>query len=123
MPDVQNLAVVRVTDDAQRAVWTTLLHHEHPRSTTTFCGVQMRCLICSAHGFLGAVGFSAVALQWAACEYWMTWIDAQRQARYPRVVYLSRFLVWGRCKHLASHVLGLVRIPACCFATESGTAS
>ncbi len=90
--DVQNLVVVRVTDDAQRAVWTPLLHHEHPRGTTSFCGARGRYLICSAPGYLGSVGLSA-----AAREHWMAWTDAQRQAHLGRVESLSRILMRGRC--------------------------
>ncbi|MDE2833493.1 MAG: IS4 family transposase [Bacteroidota bacterium] len=104
--DVQDLAIVRVTDDTQRAVWSTLLHHEHPRGVTKFCGAQMRYLIESAHGYLGAVCFSAAGLRMAAREYWMAWSDAQRKDYQHYVVCLSRFLVRGRCKNLASHVLG-----------------
>ncbi len=89
-------------------VWNTLLHFEHPRRTTTFVGAQVRYLIGSAHGYLGAVGFSAAALRLAPRECWMAWSDEQRKAHLHRVMCLSRFLIRGQCQDLASHVLGKV---------------
>ena len=63
MRDVEGLRLVVVEDEEQRRVWNTLLATEHPHGTTTFVGCQMRYLIGSAHGWLGAVGFSASALR------------------------------------------------------------
>ena len=108
--DVEGLRLVVVEDEAQRRVWNTLLAEEHPQGTTTFVGCQVRYLVGSAHGWLGAVGFSAAALRLHARDAWMGWSDAQRTAHLHRVVCLSRFLIRPavRCRHLASHVLGRV---------------
>ena len=93
-----------------RRVWNTLLALEHPHGTTTFAGCQVRYLIGSAHGWMGAVGFSASALRLRARDAWMGWSDEQRKAHLHRVVCLSRFLIRPavRCRHLAGHVLGRV---------------
>ena len=108
--DVEGLRLVVVEDEAQRRVWNTLLAAEHPQGTTTFAGCQVRYLIGSAHGWLGAVGFSASALRLRARDAWMGWSEEQRRAHLHRVVCLSRFLIRPavRCRHLASHVLGRV---------------
>ena len=108
--DVEGLRLVVVEDKAQRRVWNTLLAEEHPQGTTTFVGCQLRYLIGSTHGWLGAVGFSASALRLRARDAWMGWSDAQRSAHLHRVVCLSRFLIRPavQCRHLASHVLGRV---------------
>ncbi len=108
--DVEGLTLVRVQDEAQRRVWNTLLATEHPQGTTTFVGCQIRYLVGSAHGWLGAVGWSASALHLRARDTWMGWSDGQRTAHLHRVVCLSRFLIRPavRCRHLASHVLGRV---------------
>ena len=108
--DVEGLRLVVVEDEAQRRIWNTLLANEHPHGTTTFVGCQLRYLIGSAHGWLGAVGFSASALRLRARDTWMGWSDAQRTAHLHRVVCLSRFLIRPtvRCRHLASHLLGRV---------------
>ena len=108
--DVEGLRLVVVEDEAQRRIWNTLLTTEHPHGTTTFVGCQIRYLIGSAHGWLGAVGFSASALRLRARDTWMGWSEEQRSAHLHRVVCLSRFLLRPtvRCRHLASHVLGRV---------------
>ena len=113
---VEGLLLERVEERRQRLVWNTLLHFEHPRGTATFAGCQVRYLVVSAHGVLGAVGFSASALQLRAREAWMGWSDEQRRAHLHRVLCLSRFLIRPgvQCRNLASRVLGRVlrRLPA-----------
>ena len=110
---VRGLAIRPVTRRAQGLVWNTLIAREHRRGITTFAGAQVRYLVDSDHGWLGALGFSAAALRLAARERWMAWDDEQRQAHLHRVVGLSRFLIRGGCANLASHVLGRVlrRLP------------
>ena len=107
---VAGLSLERVEQGGQRRVWNTLLHFEHPQGTTTFAGCQVRYLVVSAHGVLGAVGFSASALHLRAREAWMGWSDEQRQAHLHRVLCLSRFLIRPgvQCRNLASQVLGQV---------------
>ena len=127
--DVEGLSLVLVQDEERRVVWNTLLHFEHPHGTATFAGCQLRYLIVSSHGVLGALGVSASALHlrardaWPWCatvttssnaasararDAWMAWSEEQRRAHLHRVVCLSRFLIRPgvRCRHLASHVLG-----------------
>ena len=106
--DVEGLRLVVVEDEAQRRLWNTLLATEHPQGTTTFVGGQLRYLVGSAHGWLGALGFSASALRLHARDTWIGWSDAQRSTHLHRVVCLSRFLIRPavRCRHVASHVLG-----------------
>ncbi len=86
-------------------MWNTLIAHEHPRGMTTFAGRQVRYLIGSAHGWLGA-----------ARDRWMAWDDETRRAHLDRVVCLSRFLIRpsARCPRLASHALGRIlrRLPS-----------
>ena len=110
---VEKLCVLRVGKRSQRQIWNTLIATEHRLGMTTFAGAQMRYLVHSAHGWLGALGFAAAALRLAARERWMGWSDDQRRAHLNRVVGLSRFLIRGGCAHLASHVLGQVlrRLP------------
>ena len=107
---VAGLSLERVEQGRQRRVWNTLLHFEHPQGTTTFAGCQVRYLVVSAHGVLGAVGFSAAALQLRAREAWMGWSGGQRLAHLHRVLCLSRFLIRPgvQCRNLASQVLGRV---------------
>ena len=112
---MEELSLELVETVAQRKLWNSLLHFEHPHGTATFAGCQLRYLVSSRHGVLGAVGFSASALRVSARDRWMAWSDAQRREQLHRVVCLSRFLIRPgvRCRHLASHVLGLAlrRLP------------
>ena len=112
---VEALAVRVVETRDDRRLWNTLIGDEHPRGMTTFAGCQMRYLIVSAHGYLGALGFSAAALRVAARDHWIAWSDGQRRAHLHRIVGLSRFLIRPSvsCDNLASHVLGRVlrRLP------------
>ena len=88
---------------------------EHPHGVTTFAGCQIRYLVGSAHGWLGAAGFSAAALRVSARDRWIAWSKDQRRDHLHRVVCLSRFLIRPsvRCPHLASHVLGRHAAAAC----------
>ncbi|MCY4356540.1 MAG: DUF4338 domain-containing protein [Gammaproteobacteria bacterium] len=99
----------------QRSLWNTLIDREHLHGMTTFAGCQVRYLVGSAHGWLGAAGFSACARRVSARDRWMAWTDEQRRENLNRVVCLSRFLIrpMVRCPHLASQVLGWVlrRLP------------
>ena len=106
--EVRDLVLVRVETDAQRLVWNTLMDHEHPRGAGLFVGHQLRYLVDSAHGWLGAVGFAASARRLTARDTWMGWDDERRCAHLHRVVGLCRFLIRPHvaCRNLASHVLG-----------------
>ena len=103
------LELVPVHDAARRRVWTELIRREHPRGAVTHVGCQLRYLIRSEHGWLGALGFAAAALTLRAREQWIGWNPEQRTAHRPRVVGMSRFLIRPevRCRHLASKVLGM----------------
>lgn len=113
---VRELSVVVVEDAAQRELWHALMAAEHPRGAGPLVGCQVRYLVGSAHGWLGAAGVAASALQLAARDRWIGWSAAQRRAHLHRVVGLSRFLIRPgfECRNLASHVLGrlLRRLPA-----------
>lgn len=113
LEDVRELAIRPVQGRAQRQVWNTLIATAHRQGITTFAGAQMRYLVDSAHGWLGAAGFAAAALRLAARERWIGWSDALRRAHLDRVAGLSRFLIRPGCANLASHVLGRVlrRLP------------
>ena len=112
---IRDLRTVAVAGTADRTLWNTLIAREHPHGMTVFAGCQVRYLIGSAHGWLGAAGFSAAALRVSARDRWIGWDDAGRRDHLHRVVCLSRFLIRPSvaCPHLASHVLGRIlrRLP------------
>ncbi len=107
---VQGLSVILVdsTDDAGMRSWNELMLGEHPWGARRLVGRQLRYLVTSEQGLLGAVGFSASALTLSAREAWIGWDEEQRRAHRDRVVNLSRLLIRPsvRCQNLASWVLG-----------------
>ncbi len=115
LSQVRGLQLVLVEDAAQRAIWDALMAHEHPRGAGPGVGCQIRYLLQSQHGWLGAIGFAAAALRLSVRDQWIGWDDAQRRSHLHRVVGLSRLLIRPgvRVAHLASHVLGQVlrRLP------------
>ena len=109
--DVEGLSLVLVQDEERRVVWNTLLHFEHPHGTATFAGCQLRYLIVSSHGVLGALGVSASALHLRARDAWMAWSDEQRRAHLHRVVCLEPVSDSSR------GALPSPRKPVCCAAS------
>lgn len=113
---LRDLRLELVTSPARRALWNELMAREHPRGAAGHVGAQLRYLVVSAHGILGAVGFAASALTLQARDAWIGWDAAQRGRQLHRVLALSRFLIRPsvQCRHLASRVLGLAlrRLPA-----------
>ena len=113
---VAGLQLTLVTTPPQRQTWNELVAGEHPQGAVIHVGAQLRYLIESEHGVLGAIGFAASALAVAARDEWIGWDAERRRKRLHRVLGLSRFLIRPsvRCHLLASKVLGMVlrRLPA-----------
>jgi hypothetical protein len=109
--EVRGLRVVLVKPDDELAMrtWNELIVREHPQGKRRLVGRQLKYLVASEHGWLGAIGFSASALRLEARERWIGWTNEQRQRHQQRVLNLSRFLIRPcvRCRNLASRVLGL----------------
>lgn len=110
LKQVQGLHLVLVDpeDGEGMRTWNELMAREHPQGERRLVGRQLRYLVRSAHGWLGAVGLSASALHLEARDQWMGWDAGQRRRHEGRVVNLSRLLIRPsvRCQNLASWVLG-----------------
>jgi hypothetical protein len=102
------LVLVDPADAAGMRTWNELMLREHPVGGRPLVGRQLRYLVSSEPGWLGALGWGASALRLSAREAWIGWDAAQRQAHRERVLNLSRFLIRPgvRCRNLASWVLG-----------------
>ena len=98
---------VRREADAQR--YRTLLQQYHYLGYSATAGAQLRYLIGSDQGLLGAIGFGAAAWKVQARDRWIGWNEAQRRAGLHLVVNNTRFLLapWVRCPNLGSKVLAL----------------
>jgi hypothetical protein len=108
--DIRQLRLIEVLPDDDQAMrtWNELIVGEHPQGPRPLVGRQLKYLVASEHGLLGAVGFSASALRLGARDRWIGWTTQQRHTHQDRVVNLSRFLIRPcvSSKNLASRVLG-----------------
>ena len=115
-PGVRGLSLVLVSTSAEHEIWHGLMAGEHPRGAGPLVGRQLRYLIGSEHGWLGAAGIAASALHLSSRDRWIGWDAEQRRAHLHRVAGLSRYLIrpGAACRNLASHVLGqlLRRLPS-----------
>jgi hypothetical protein len=91
------------------ALWNELLDRYHYLGSGPLVGAQLRYLIRTERGYVGALAFSASAWHVAARDQWIGWSEAARRAHLPRVVCNSRFLIlpWVQVKNLASKVLSV----------------
>lgn len=94
---------------AHSRVWRSMMKEHHPLGDGPLCGAQLRYLMRSKQGWLGALSFSSAAWRLGVRDQWIGWSDATRAARLPRIALNSRFLILPTVQvpHLASHVLGL----------------
>lgn len=109
---VQGLTLVEVRpeEDERFRTWNELIEGEHPLHDSRMVGRQMRYLIGSEHGWLGAVGFGSCALRLADRDEWIGWDEPMRRQFQDRVLDMRRFLIRPsvRCENLASRVLSMV---------------
>jgi len=106
---VRGLEFILVERGDQMCIWNELMIREHPLGAGPLVGRQIRYLIGSEHGWLGAFGFAAPALQLAPRDRWIGWDTEQRRAQLHGVVCLSRFLIRPsvKCRNLASRLLSM----------------
>ncbi|MBN2449294.1 MAG: IS4 family transposase [Lentisphaeria bacterium] len=106
---VVDLCLVPVDGEERMRIWNELMLREHPRGAGPLVGRQLRYLVGSAHGWLGALGFSAAARRLEDRDRWIGWDDDARARHLHRVVGMSRLLIRPQvhCGNLASRVLGL----------------
>lgn len=106
---VSGLEFILVKQEDQMRIWNELMIREHPQGAGPLVGRQIRYLVHSEHGWLGAFGFAAPALQLGARDRWIGWSAEQRRAHLHGVVCLSRFLIRPsvECRNLASRLLSM----------------
>ena len=82
---------------------------EHPQGAGPLVGRQLRYLVGSEHGWLGAFGFAAPSLRLAPRDKWIGWDAEQRRAQLHGVVGMNRFLIRPsvHCHNLASRLLSM----------------
>jgi Domain of unknown function (DUF4338) len=103
------LVEVKTDEDQLYRTWNELMLAEHPLKDCRLVGRQLRYLIGSDHGWLGAIGFGSCALHLRVRDEWIGWDSSQRKSFQERVINMTRFLIRPqvRCQNLASRVLSL----------------
>lgn len=104
-----SVSPVRSRYSKESRVWFALLDQYHYLGSGPICGAQIRYLIRSSHGYLGALAFSSASWAVKCRDQYIGWTEGARRAHLDRVVNNSRFLVLPtvRVPNLASHVLSL----------------
>jgi hypothetical protein len=104
-----SLEEVSPEQDELFRTWNELIEAEHPLHDSRMVGRQLRYLIGSEHGWLGALGFGSCALRLKARDEWIGWDDPTRKRFQDRVLDMRRFLIRPsvRCENLASRVLSM----------------
>ena len=107
--EVRGLQLIEVTSEEQAQLWNELVIREHPLHQCRLVGRQLRYLVGSEHGWLGAMGLGSAALYLEDRDRWIGWTATQRLEHLPRVLQMNRFLIRPRvrCENLASLVLSL----------------
>ena len=105
-----HLYLISGQDDPLHLLWNDLIAAQHPCGDAPLVGAQLRYLIGSEHGWLGALGFGPAAFVLQSRDQWIGWSTSARLGHLREVVCLSRLLIrWEvRCANLVSKVLSMV---------------
>ncbi|NCO51324.1 MAG: IS4 family transposase [Deltaproteobacteria bacterium] len=90
-------------------IWFALLEKHHYLGNGNLCGAQIRYLVKSSCGYLGALAFSSASWSLKDRDDYIGWKEGARRAHLKSVICNSRFLILPTVKvpNLASHVLSL----------------
>ena len=75
---MRGLRLIEVTDEEHLRIWNELMLGEHPLKDCRLVGRQLRYLLGSDHGWLGALGFGSAALYLEGRDDWIGWNHSQR---------------------------------------------
>lgn len=102
------LILVRPGRSPEGVLWKSILAH-HPLGASPLCGAQLRYLIKSSQGWVGALAFSAAARHVRVRDQWIGWSPQARIHHRHEVLNNSRFLILPDIDvpNLASHALSL----------------
>jgi hypothetical protein len=105
-----HLHLISGKDDPLHSLWNDLIIQQHPCGDAPLVGAQLRYLIGSEHGWLGALGFGAPAFILGARDQWIGWSTAARLKHLSEIVCLSRLLIRQevRCTNLVSKVWSMI---------------
>jgi len=102
-----SLILIQPQNHQLMKIFNELICSEHPLGNTRVVGRQLRYLIKSEHGWLGAISFGSCALYLEQRDKWIGWKNEDIIRNRDYVVNMNRFLIRNstNCKNLASFVL------------------
>jgi len=98
---------------ADGSAFRFLLQAHHYQGLGNTVGENLRYLVRDRQGrVVACLLFGAAAWKVKARDAWIGWTVAQRQQALPGIANNTRFLIlpWVRVPHLASHLLGAIRL-------------
>lgn len=104
------LHLISGQDDPWHLLWNDLIIQQHPCGDAPLVGTQLRYLIGSDHGWLGALGFGPASFLLGARDQWIGWTTRARLEHLREVLCLSRLLIRKevRCANLVSKIWSMV---------------
>jgi hypothetical protein len=101
-----SLHLISGKEDGLQGLWNDLMIQQHPCGDAPLVGTQLRYLIGSDHGWLGALGLGPAAFVLGARDQWIGWSTRARLDHLCEVVCLSRLLIRQevRCTNLVSKI-------------------
>ena len=103
------LRLIEDEHDPAHRIWNRLIVREHPLGRRPLVGAQLRYLVESEAGIVGALGFGPPAYHLECRDQWIGWNLPARQQNRGKVIGLARFLIRRglRVPNLASQCYGL----------------
>jgi hypothetical protein len=109
LKELEPVSLVRVGGGQRELsrLWNSLIAQHHPLGYQPMAGAQVRYLIQSRHGWVGALGFGAAAWSLRDRDQYIGWSQRARRVNLPKVVCNWRFLILPTVEvpSLASRVL------------------
>jgi hypothetical protein len=107
--DLTGLRLEIVEGERLSRIFNALVQKYHYLGYRPLPGAQIRYLIKSEEGILGAISFGGAAWKVAARDNWIGWDARTRERNLPGIINNTRFLIlpWVKVKNLASRVLCL----------------
>jgi Domain of unknown function (DUF4338)/Transposase DNA-binding len=104
------LQLIQGQEDPDHGLWNRLIIREHPLKAAPLVGAQLRYLLRSPEGIIGALGVGPAAYYLECRDQWIGWDPATRQANLPQVIGLARLLIRPgvRSPNLASRLYRLL---------------
>jgi len=104
------IKVIQITKASNRlsSIWNSLMNKYHYLGCGPLCGAQIRYLVQTKFGWVGALSFSAASWALKDRDNFISWSVAARIKNLPYVLNNSRFLIIPgvNIPNLASYILG-----------------